>query len=90
MSDLNDQESVDTYNLGWQWCWWHRYVSDFMIITDLRCQWQNHYIGDFFGYVGDFLNVLTPQGQLFLQGTVCVWTDVKVLWTKADEGEAAM
>ena len=33
---------------------------------------------------------LTPQGQLSLQGTFSVWTDVSVLWTKADEGEAGM
>ena len=42
----------------WQWCWWHRYVGDFMMVTDLKCWWQNHYAGDFFRYVGDFLNVL--------------------------------
>ena len=36
------------------------------------------------------LKYLTPQGQLSLQGTFRVWTDVKVLWTKADEGEAEM
>ena len=41
----------------WQWCWWHRYVSDFMMVTDFRC-WWNHYVGDCFRYVGDFLNVL--------------------------------
>ena len=29
-----------------------------MLVTDLRCWWQNHYVGDFFRYVGDFLNVL--------------------------------
>ena len=50
---------------GWQWCWWHRYIGDFMMVTDFRCWWQNHYVGDFFLYVGDFLNVLnrspTPQ-----------------------------
>ena len=21
----------------WQWCWWHRYVGDFMVVTDFRC-----------------------------------------------------
>jgi len=31
----------------WQWCWWHRYVGDFMMVTDLRW-WQNHYVDDFF------------------------------------------
>ena len=33
-------------------------VGDFMMVTDFRCRWQNHYVGDFFRYVGDFLNVL--------------------------------
>ena len=33
---------------------------------------------------------LTPQGQLSLQGTFDVWTDIKVLWTKADNEEAGM
>ena len=42
----------------WQWCWLHRYVGDFMIVTDMRCWWQNHYVIDFFRYVGDSLNVL--------------------------------
>ena len=32
----------------WQWCWWHRYLGDFMMVTDLRCWWQNHYVDDFF------------------------------------------
>ena len=38
-------------NLWWQWCWRHRDVGDFMMVTDFRCWWQNH-------YVGDFINVL--------------------------------
>ena len=42
----------------WQLCWWHRYVGDFMKVTDFRCWWQNHDVCDFFRYVGDFLNVL--------------------------------
>ena len=33
---------------------------------------------------------LTPQAQSSLQGTFGVWTDVKVLWTQADEGDAGM
>ena len=36
------------------------------------------------------VNNLTPQGQLTLQGTIGVWTDVKVLWAKSDDGEAEM
>ena len=50
---------------GWQWCWWHRYVGDFMMVTDFRYWWQNHYVGDFFRYIGDFLNVLnrSPTSQ---------------------------
>ena len=49
----------------WQWCWWHRYVGYFMTVTDFKCWWQNHYIADFFHYVGDFLNVLnrSPTSQ---------------------------
>ena len=51
---------IEKLNLAvwWQWCWWHRYVGDFMMVTDFRCWWQNHYVSDFFRYVGDFLNVL--------------------------------
>ena len=50
---------------GWQWCWWHRYVGDFMMVTDFRCWWQNHYVGDFFRYVGDSSNLLnrSPTSQ---------------------------
>ena len=29
-----------------------------MMVTDLRCWWQNHYVGDFLRFVGDFRNVL--------------------------------
>ena len=29
---------------GQQWCWWQRYVDNFMMVTVLRCWWQNHYI----------------------------------------------
>ena len=36
------------------------------------------------------MNYLTPMGQLSLQGTFGVWMDVKVLWTKADKGEAGL
>ena len=45
--------------------YWHFYVGDFTMVTDLRCWWQNHYFGDFFRYVGDFLNVLnrSPTSQ---------------------------
>jgi len=36
-------------------------VGDFMMVTDFRCWWQNHYVVKFFRYVGDFLNVLNRQ-----------------------------
>ena len=41
------------------------YVGDFMMVTDLRSWWQNHYVGDFFRYVGDILNELnrSPTSQ---------------------------
>ena len=38
-------------------CWWC-YIGDVMLVTDFRCWWQNHYVGNFFRYVCDFLNVL--------------------------------
>ena len=28
-----------------------------MMVTLLRCWWQNHYVGDFVRYVGDVFNV---------------------------------
>ena len=34
--------------IRWQWCWWHRYVGDFIMVTDFRCWWQNHYTATFF------------------------------------------
>ena len=32
----------------WQRCWWHHYVGNLMMGTDLKSWWQNHYVGDFF------------------------------------------
>ena len=32
-------------------------VGDFMMVTDFTCWWQNHYVCDFFRYVGENLNV---------------------------------
>ena len=56
----------------WQWCWWHRYVSDFMIVTDLRCLCQNHFLA-LFGYVRDFINVFnrSPTSQICHQHSWC-------------------
>ena len=36
-----------------------------MMVTDFRCWWQNHYVGDFVRYVGDFFNALnrSPTSQ---------------------------
>ena len=36
-----------------------------MLVTDLRCWWQNQYVSDFFRYVGDFANVFnrSPTSQ---------------------------
>ena len=55
-SNLRELQCAGKIHIGWQWCWWHRYVGDFMMVTDFICWWQNHYVGDFFRYVGDFLN----------------------------------
>ena len=45
-------------------CWW-LYDGPSLMVTVFRCWWQNHYVGDFFCYVGDFLNVLNrpPTSQ---------------------------
>ena len=50
----------------WQWCWWHRDFGDFMMTTDFRCWWKNHYVGDFIRYVGDFVYVIikTPTSWI--------------------------
>ena len=32
-------------------------VGDFMMVTDLTFRRQNHYVSDYFRYVGDFFNV---------------------------------
>ena len=40
---------------GWQWCWWHLYVGDFMMMFEIRCWWQNHYVGYFFVMLMIFL-----------------------------------
>ena len=36
-----------------------------MMVTDFRCWWQNHYVGDLFRYLRDFLNVFnrSPTSQ---------------------------
>ena len=39
----------------------HRYVGDFMMVTDSRCWWQNHSVGDFFRYVCDFRYTLNQS-----------------------------
>ena len=59
----------------WQWCWWHCHVGDFNMVTDLRCWWQNHYVGD--SLCGDFLNVLnrSPTSQTCHQH---IWSPTSV------------
>ena len=46
-----------------QWCWRHRYVGDFMKVTDFRCWWQNHCVDDFFRFVVIFLMYYIGQQQ---------------------------
>ena len=43
-----------------QWC--QCYVGDFMMVTDLRCWWQNHYIDDY---------ILSPTAKL-VTNTFCL------------------
>ena len=41
-------------------------VGDFIMVTDFRCSWQNHYVVDFFRYVGDFVNVLNRSSTSWI------------------------
>ena len=52
-------------------------VGDFVMATDLRCWWQNHYAGDFFRYIDNFLNVLNrlPTSQTCHQH---IWSPTSV------------
>ena len=38
----------------------------FMLVIDSGCWWQNHYMGDFFRYVDDFLNVLNQSSTSWI------------------------
>ena len=48
-----------------------------MLMTDFRFWWQNHYVGNFFRYVDDFLNVLirSPTSQTCHQH---IWSQTSV------------
>jgi len=52
-------------------------IGDFMMVTDLRFWWQNHYVGDFFRYVGDFFSVFnrSPTSQTCHQH---IWSPTSV------------
>ena len=49
------------------------------MVTDFRSWWQNHYVGDFFRNVGDFLNVLnrSPTSQICHQH---IWSPTSVTY----------
>ena len=66
LSLLDFSEFHSVHKKGWQWCWWHRYVGDIMMVTDFICWWQNHYVGDFFRYVGEFLNVFNRSSTSWI------------------------
>ena len=48
-----------------------------MLVTDFGCWWQNNYVGDFFRYVDDILNVLnrSPTSQTCHQH---IWSPTSV------------
>ena len=65
-------------------------VGDFMMVTDLRCWWRNHFVGDFFRYVGDFFNISnrSPISQICHQdiwSPTCV-TNINVASERGDNG----
>ena len=64
---------------GWQWCWWHRYVGGFMMVTDFRCWWQNHFcVFWLFLLCWWFFNVLnwSPTSQTCHQH---IWSPTSVI-----------
>ena len=74
----------------WQWCWSHRYVGDFMMVTDLTCWCQNHYVSDLFRYFGDIYNVLnrSPTSQIchqhFWSSTYVTNINLTLKWVLID------
>ena len=44
------------------------YVCDFIIVTNPRCWLQNHYVGDFFCYVGVFFNRRSAFSNFLVRG----------------------
>ena len=79
----------------------HNYLdfetADINLFDFWLVKWDDHILEDFndlqlnemFCSISLMIN-LTPQAQLSFQGMFGVWTDVKVLWTQADEGETGM
>ena len=60
------QHSSPTLNSRWQWCWWHHYVGDFMMVTVFRCWSQNYYVGSQISWIGHqhlklVINTLVPN-----------------------------
>ena len=63
--------------------------SDILLILPFRPEYIKFLNYEFFSN-DESLHNLTPQSQSSLQGTFDVWTDIKVLSTKADHGEAGL
>ena len=65
-------------------------------MRDFRCWWQNHYVGDFFCYVGDLFSALnrSPTSQIGHQHPKVVTNTFRLLhpsptsmWPKTDSTE---
>ena len=58
--------SLDIYFWRWQWCWWHRYVDDLMMLTDLKCwlYFQFFVCWRLFSLRCNFLNVLDRSSNI--------------------------
>ena len=72
--------------IRWQWCWWHRYVGDLMIVIICRCKWQKKIYWLYFSHVDDI-----PIGHqhhnmpecdvgdwylMFVPNSWCCWRDL--------------
>ena len=43
-----ESEEANFHDEGWQWCWWHRYIGDLMLVTFFSFLEHNKDIGDIF------------------------------------------
>ena len=58
----------------WQWCWWHRYIGDLMMVTILRCWWQKSMLVTFFCMLvtsQSVTNIIICQNVMMVTDMLC-------------------